>query len=338
MLGRDRRLIEFVCSLAGADDLDQFRHVVTFGVGTVVAADHVSYNEIDVRGGRVLALTDQPIDPIGAELEQFARLAHENPLITRRRQGPETISDYLSARRFHGLELYAEVYRQIGVEDQLAVALSEVGDPTLVGVALNRNRRGFAARDRSTVELLRPHLVRGYRRVLARERARAVLDQLQRTGADARVGVIALGPGGELDFVSDCARGWMRAYFPGELRASLPSPIERWLQGRADHDGLAPLTVSGDGCWLEVTSLVTGPREPRLLELRERRPSPAAALTPRESQILARVEVGQSNQDIARGLDISRSTVENHLRAVYRKLDVTNRTAAAARARATTSR
>jgi DNA-binding CsgD family transcriptional regulator len=54
------------------------------------------------------------------------------------------------------------------------------------------------------------------------------------------------------------------------------------------------------------------------------------ALTVREREVLELVRIGCANARIARELRISRRTVENHLRAVYRKLDVPNRTAAVA--------
>ncbi|WP_245592797.1 LuxR C-terminal-related transcriptional regulator [Advenella mimigardefordensis] len=56
-------------------------------------------------------------------------------------------------------------------------------------------------------------------------------------------------------------------------------------------------------------------------------------LTAREHQILNLVALGLSNQEIANQLFLSRHTVETHIRRVYRKLAVTNRTKAVSRAR-----
>ena len=55
----------------------------------------------------------------------------------------------------------------------------------------------------------------------------------------------------------------------------------------------------------------------------------AAELSTREIEVLQRVAVGLSNRAIAKELWLSDQTVKFHLRKIYRKLGVTNRTEAA---------
>lgn len=55
------------------------------------------------------------------------------------------------------------------------------------------------------------------------------------------------------------------------------------------------------------------------------------ALTEREEAVLALLAEGQSNAQIAAALNLSENTVKFHLRNLYAKLGVTNRTEAAAR-------
>jgi LuxR family maltose regulon positive regulatory protein len=62
--------------------------------------------------------------------------------------------------------------------------------------------------------------------------------------------------------------------------------------------------------------------------------SAAASITPREQQILALIASGLSNREISAQLAFAESTVKTHLKHIYRKLGVNNRTRAIAQARA----
>jgi len=56
-------------------------------------------------------------------------------------------------------------------------------------------------------------------------------------------------------------------------------------------------------------------------------------LTPREQEILELLAAGLTNREIAERLVISAETVKKHTSGIYSKLDVSNRTEAATRAR-----
>ena len=68
-------------------------------------------------------------------------------------------------------------------------------------------------------------------------------------------------------------------------------------------------------------------------QLVARTTKPAAALSPREIEILELAATGASNRSMAKQLFISEATVKTHLVHIYNKLDVDNRTAAIDRAR-----
>ena len=61
---------------------------------------------------------------------------------------------------------------------------------------------------------------------------------------------------------------------------------------------------------------------------------PDVRLTARETQILALIDDGLANKEIASRLHISLPTVKNHVHNLLEKLDVTRRGEAVARARA----
>jgi len=56
-------------------------------------------------------------------------------------------------------------------------------------------------------------------------------------------------------------------------------------------------------------------------------------LSERELEVLHLVALGRTNKEIAQQLIVSPGTVKAHTASIYRKLDVANRTEAAARAR-----
>jgi len=90
-------------------------------------------------------------------------------------------------------------------------------------------------------------------------------------------------------------------------------------QLRTAHD---MLTAMGAGAFAErarVELLATGERA-------RQRTAPADELTPQEAQIAWLVCQGESNRDIAAQLFLSPSTVDYHLRKVFRKAGVTSRT------------
>jgi DNA-binding NarL/FixJ family response regulator len=79
----------------------------------------------------------------------------------------------------------------------------------------------------------------------------------------------------------------------------------------------------------------------RLADEKHHKPTPAPStnhdppvetLTPREIEVLTLLTTGQTNQQIANSLNISRGTAKVHVERIIRKLEVSDRTQAAVRA------
>jgi DNA-binding CsgD family transcriptional regulator len=58
----------------------------------------------------------------------------------------------------------------------------------------------------------------------------------------------------------------------------------------------------------------------------------AAVLTDRETEVLARISLGESNKEVARSLGVSPSTVRTHVESIFRKLECSTRAAATLKA------
>jgi HD-GYP domain-containing protein (c-di-GMP phosphodiesterase class II) len=108
-----------------------------------------------------------------------------------------------------------------------------------------------------------------------------------------------------------CPRPWRAAHGKGEAAALLR---EQALRGRFD-----PVVVDA------VSAAAQG----------QRRKAPARAtalLTDRETEVLARISLGESNKEVARNLGVSPSTVRTHVESIFRKLECSTRAAATLKA------
>ena len=322
--------LDFVAEAHSFDALDAFRHGILPGLQRLLPSDLVGYNEVDP-GGEALVLTYPWQVPAAANLE-LPRLAHEHPLISVQMNGDfgtYKISDFLSARQFHALELYDGLYSQIGAEDQIAFGLR---GPVVIGIAMNRDRRSFSERDRAMLELLRPHLAQAYGQTAERERAGALLAALESGLAERGSAVVLVEGDGTLSHLTGAALEMLDRYFPERRGASLPLAVANWLA-----DGAAnPLVVVSEAGRLAIkaqpsagATLLTLTDEPSLTPGR----LAPLGLTHRQAEVLALLANGADVERIARDLYISAATVRKHLEHVYARLGVHTRAEAIERAR-----
>jgi DNA-binding CsgD family transcriptional regulator len=134
------------------------------------------------------------------------------------------------------------------------------------------------------------------------------------------------------------ARAVLRRWFgAGGEPDLLPAELAEWF-AESWSVGAAPRFVRArSDCRLEAR-LGGGPGEDRLLVLQERRTRPpdpaelseALPVTPRQAEVLALLGEGCSDAEIAHRLGISVRTVGHHVEHILDRLEVSNRTAAAA--------
>lgn len=330
--------LAFVDEAHSFADLDSFRTGILPGLEKLVPSDLVGYNEVP-SGEDALVITypDPPLDVAG---EALGRLAHQHPLIAVQANGDDRtykISDFLSSREFHSLELYDELYRLLGAEDQIAFGLP---GPMVIGIAMNRGRRSFSERDRLLLDLIRPHLSRAHARARERSETEALIAVLERGLQASDTAVVALGPGGAIAAASGIAFKLLRAYFPAADGDSLPPQIAEWLAAAPAH-GPTPLLVDGPRGRLRVREAPAA-RGGSLLVLEEERVPSAESLrsfglTRRQSEVLHLLARGRSTEQIAADLFISQQTVRKHLEHIYHRLGVHTREAAVSMARETPS-
>jgi DNA-binding CsgD family transcriptional regulator len=330
-----RAALDFVGEAHSFEDLDSFRVGILPGLAQLVPADLVGYNEVDPGNGDALVVLHPDMAIETGEV--LSRLAHQHPLISLQLSEGDLrtykISDFLTRREFHSLELYDELYRVLGAEDQIAFGLP---GPTVIGIAMNRGRRDFSERDRELLDLLRPHLAQAYRRILDRVWTGARLAALEGGVERDGTGVLILDRNGSIAVADDASFELLGAYFPDERRMSLPAEIRDWLAGGGDRD---PLRIGAERGWLTVREAPAGAWAAQVLVLREERAMTPASLlalgrglTHRQAEILCLLVGGESTAEIAAALFISPSTVRKHCEHIYERLGVHSRTAAVAAA------
>jgi DNA-binding CsgD family transcriptional regulator len=299
------RLVRLSAELANEDDADVFPLRLLESLCELVGSDHATYCELDRPRRRTLAISgvsdaggtdDRPDDE-----EAFWRLRHQHPVCSHQDRtsdfSPRKLSDFVSVRELRRLEIYSEIFRPADVEHELSVGLPAPLTHTKVFLFdKGPSRNDFGERERTILELLRPHLARRYEQVETRRRADTALAALD-TCEEA---LVLLDTAGRAEFAT-----------PRALRLLATHGLDL-----ADVPEIEPLTAQHV--------------RPGVLLLAERRP---LGLTAREREILALVAEGRSNSEVAAALWISPATVGKHLENVYAKLGVGTRTAAVQRAR-----
>lgn len=336
-----RAALKFVRACELAPDLEAYRSVV-LRVLDLVPGHIASYNEVDLKREKVVALFEPPDVLDGEAIVVFERLAHQHPVIAHVEAtgdlSPRAISDFLSVEDFHALDLYRDFYRRVDVEDQIAFGLPGARGLVL-GVTVNRPERGFSERDRELLALVAPY-AGPYLVARARSQARAVLAESE-LSVPPTSAVVVLDRAGRAEALSPRAGLLLDTYLSGAIGrdGALPAELADHVaavrdSARGAFSGPVPgeLIVSRDGTRLRAC-LVEGleAEEPDVLLL-ETEADPLApgrvkalGLTEREGEVVSLIADGRTNGESADVLAISPRTVQRHLKNVFEKLGVRTR-------------
>jgi DNA-binding CsgD family transcriptional regulator len=308
----------------------------------LVPCEFVTYAELDRVGQHVLfidtctngrALPEASPDDLATfwrQLPQVPIAAHHARTLD---FAARKLSDFVTRRQLRQREYYADFLHPWGIEYRLVVGLPAPLSRTKCFM-FDDGRRDFTERDRLLLDLLRPHLVPLYESAKARRLAAALA-----AGAEASGELVVLDSAGRIEFASVSARRLLRDYGDAPDGTRLPAAIEDWLvhdRRRLNGDSLPsrarPLKIDHEHRRLVITRL-TGDSRVLLLTEESVLAADSKLLSWREWQVLALVEEGKSNAEIAASLWIAPGTVRTHLENIYAKLGVRSRTAALARVR-----
>ncbi|HWE68374.1 MAG TPA: LuxR C-terminal-related transcriptional regulator [Acidimicrobiales bacterium] len=329
-----------MATLATPLALEGLRYEAVRVVHSLVPATSTTWNEIS-SDGNIDVVGVPEVEPWPGGESAFARLIVDHPVIAQIRRTndgrPRAISDLWSEDEFHRSALYREFYSHLGAEDQLSFTVPS--PHILIGVALNRSKRGFSARDRTVANLMRPHLLQAYRNAIANEQIGYLLEVVNDLSNERKEGVLLLNRKGTPEHWTPAAVNLLSHWFPAGASGQLPEQLVEWLkqdEGSRPMVPTWPLVFERGARRLVVRRLksVHDARQDDVLLVSERLVGAdppdltRLGLSSRQGEVLGLVARGLANAQIAVQLEISVRTVEGHLRQVYGLLGVNSRTAA----------
>lgn len=336
-------MVRSLTSLYQVEDLSTFPQHVLAVLHALIPGNAYGYNEVDLeRGGTTIVL--EPLSLASPDLsEVLDRHIQQHPVVTyltQTRDGTaHAISDFISRTQFQRLDIYGEMYRHLGAEDQISVTIGM--EPRIIGIAVNRDTWEFTDRDRALMNLLRPHLVTAH----AYARERTMTRRLLETSG---ISTVTVRTDGTVTHADDLARAAIhRAFAPWSVTsATLPADLVAWISAQRSalavnpEATLTPLTIAGTGRRVVIRYIPDPGDDGAVLLVRTQDVDVALShtvrrygLSPREAETLSHLMDGASNAQIAQRLTVSLHTVHRHLQNLYAKLGVSSRTAAVAKAR-----
>ena len=221
------------------------------------------------------------------------------------------LSDLMTREDLCASRIHREFMSKWGLEWVLCTVQIEPVSSLIGFMSLWRNDPGrpFNETERRLKQFLVPHLMDAYRESRVRHIRASAYPAMAARRASAicdRFGV--------LHVIEDPFLALMREEWPTWRSAQLPQPLSSLLagvDGRAYRGARVVISMSriGDLALLEARKIMAMDR-----------------LTAREREIADHYSAGRSNQEIADVLRISAATVRNHLSALYRKLEIANKT------------
>jgi DNA-binding CsgD family transcriptional regulator len=319
-------LLEVVAELDRLDDPLPFPPRFLKTLARLIGTGSAGYSMLDRSNERLVQeiewcngdeYVEGPSDESG---NPYWRLRHSHPLCSyRERTGDwthaHTVSEFASQRAFRRSAVWDEVYRHEGINYWLDMGLPPQEGVTRVFI-FTHALRDFGDRERLLLQLLQPHLERRAREVEERDAAVEALAALE----DARNGdqphdIVLATASGTIEFGSPHSRELLRRYL-GVVNGAVPAAILGGTTVLPGADGRLTIRAARAG---DLVVLLLAEEDTR-----------AERLTPRQREVLAGVAAGLTDAEIAERLGVARATVGKHLEAIYERLDVHNRTSAAA--------
>jgi DNA-binding CsgD family transcriptional regulator len=238
-------------------------------------------------------------------------------------------------------ELYREFHGPQHMDRSLAIKLTGIGPKiAMLGLWRSRESQGFSAKDLLKIRCIAPVLASVYGR-LTEQAADCRLEWLGRILAPAEFHdpIVLLDTSGKVVFANPAGEVSLNCLIRSRLTfgsARCPS-VPAWIVNQCDRAGLGEgLSVALD--WFESRQAIRAVRIPDkwgggyLVHLRSSVPRnplyndlSGYGLSNREIDVTKIAAKGLSTKQIANEMSLSRFTIQDHLKSIYRKIGVSNR-------------
>lgn len=354
-----QNLNEGIQKLYTLDTMDPFGMNALSIVDRLVPGDVPEFHVTSLRTHQVSSTFLPDVPGFTPEMERVMQQHFgEHPVACHMPQtldGVYKISDFISRQELHGLEgLYQQFLRLLDTEDQMLFFLQNAKamswqnflqtDTSLVGFSTHRKWGCFTERDRTVLNLLRPHLFQAHSNARKYHQSQQKLNQFQQSVNC--INLVILDTEGRIQSIAPQAAIWLETYFPTSISSlQLPDHLWSWVKYQVNYltknsdlpGACLPLRIQQAGRELIIRLVIEQSGQRYLLLLEEQSLSLFASLellglSPRETEILAWMMQGKNNQEIAVQLNINIGTVRKHLENIYGKFGVHSRTEAISQA------
>lgn len=336
-------IMDLIAAVAGAGDHHEFVELTLRGLLELIPAIDASYNELDslARRAHYEVIPAPPGDLLEEARPLIERYWHQNPLVAHIEATGDTRtlmwSDFVTMEQMRATDIHREFFQQLGIDSQMAVTLP-APPGVIVGLVLNRGPEGFDERDRAVMNTLRPHLSHAYRSVRLVAELSALRAALGATGWTA---ALVADDGEVIEVTVGGAEALQELDIEVTEGRALPAPIrERFVPSVARYRATQPAVLSDPIRLSDEVGGVAGwyvpsPVPPHVVVFRgavdvDTGRLAATGLTAREIEVAVALVAGGTNSQLALRLGMAEGTLRKHLSRIYDRLQVDNRTSAAA--------
>jgi DNA-binding CsgD family transcriptional regulator len=327
----DVDLIRMIGALAGSESLDELENAFT-GVGAVLSVPMYGFYILEPGSDRIEHNVGVNVsDAFVARYE--AAMEHDLLIDASRERGAAAYNlDLMSVDEWRESPIFRLAYSVHSMQHVVEVPIAENGEMLgALHVATSEPTRDMTSRDLATTEAVAEILAAAISRLRSRERDAAELERALAALETTRTAVAWTGSTAADLRLDRVARELIARIVDGERQLYdllARGPGDRTFVNRARVE-----LKSGEGAVLHAcSSQVKGSEQlVTVLELQVEgdaiRQERLAALTPREAEVAMLVADGLADREIAERLILSRYTISQHVRSIYRKLDVNSRVA-----------